>query len=205
MAATPEELLKADLPRSFRGFDENATADLIERAAAALSEALAERDALQAKVAELEQNGASPATAVGGHSRAELEQVGSALLTAHRAAERLLADAKQEADALTEAGTAEVQELARRAEQEIALRRSEAERRIEELQAQETQLLEAIALRCQELATFVRQAFDQLLGGPGHDQTVESALQERVGQVTNGPPAPQWGRVGDPAAPSPGP
>jgi hypothetical protein len=75
MAATPEELLKADLPRSFRGFDENATADLIERAAAALSEALAERDALQVKVAELEQNGASPATAVGGQSRNVAEVV----------------------------------------------------------------------------------------------------------------------------------
>ena len=200
VSLTPDELLDTDLPRSFRGFQVEATADLVERAAAALADALAERDALAAKVKQLEaaQLEARRAERTTGEAGG-LADLGSALLTAHRAAELTIDEARAKATALRDAAEQERRRLLEETHDEIARARANAERRVQELRAEEATLRATLARHREELVAFVRAAIDQLVAdgtlSPSDAEAasrmtgrqLERDLRARVGESINGP------------------
>ena len=186
MDPTPDELLKTHLPHSFRGYEQRATDDLIERAVAALREALAQRDALQAKVKELEGRIASPGRA----DPDDVSQMGSALLTAHRLSEQLLAETREKIAALDEESAVARRALLESSQREIASTRAEAAMRVREARAEETHLRELIDRHRSELTKLVRQALDHLIDSTDRAQPgaprLDAELQERLAQVDNG-------------------
>jgi hypothetical protein len=196
MHPTPDELLKAHLPHSFRGFEESATADLIERAAAALTDALAQRDALQAKIKELEGRVAHP----GRPDPDDVLQVGSALMTAHRLSERLLAETREKIAALDEEAAAQRRALLESSQKEIASTRAEAAARVEEARAKETHLRALIDRHRSELTKLVRQALDHLIANadqaPPGAPRLDAELRERLAQMNNGEVGAQSSELG---------
>jgi cell division septum initiation protein DivIVA len=189
MSMTPEKLRSTELPSRFLGgFDEDATEELLEAAAKALATALAERDALQLKLDELKQ--ASPQAASDG-----AEAIGSALLTAKRVADRVLAEAQDEAVQIKAEADAESERLLHRARSQAQASLARAEQQIAALDAQAETLRTTIAAHRDSLVDFIRSSVDQL-AGPGasaedrrESQQIETALRERLPEATNGTPA----------------
>lgn len=184
MGLTPEEIQETELPRRFRGYDEDATEALLARAAKSLAEALAETASLRA---ELE----------GARSRPEgsenLQSIGDALLTAHRAGEHLIADARAVAERLvTEAGVQRDATL-ERARSDAAHVVADGERRLAAIHLEEERVRALVAAHRSELAAFVRRAIDELAaderGEAAEAEGLAGALQERLPEQLNGAPA----------------
>jgi cell division septum initiation protein DivIVA len=160
---TPPQIRDADLPRSLRGFDIDATRGLLASAAAALASATRERDDLRNRVEQLSEQAARNPT--------DAERLGAVLLTAKRAADDLLAKANQEA-AEIRAGADELRADAERRRDDLFARaRTEADGLVREaavsveLLGQEAdKLRRSISMHRQELVTFLRTALEQLDG-----------------------------------------
>jgi cell division initiation protein len=162
---TPNEIRQRELPRSLRGYSETETRQLIEEAAAAYEAALAELERVRDSASRRESDD---------------EAIVKALLTAERAAEETVAEAKQEAAAiLAEAGataekmTAEAQavrdELAperesivEQAQAEAALIRSTSERQVETLRQEQQRLHASIESMRGQFVELVESALARL-------------------------------------------
>lgn len=183
MGLTPEEIQETELPRRFRGYDEDATEALLARAAKSLADALAEAASLRA---ELEEARSRP------EGSENLQSIGDALLTAHRAGEHLIADARAEAERLlAEAGT-QRDATVERARSDAAHVVADGERRLAALHLEEERVRALVAAHRSELAAFVRRAIDELADERGETAEAEGlagALRERLPEQLNGAPA----------------
>jgi cell division septum initiation protein DivIVA len=126
---TPAQLRNHDLPvHHFGGYAREATDELLQHAAAALetaeSRARAEILRLKADLQDAHQQLSDGA----GRSQYEERAVGEAIVTAHRVAEALRAEAKQEADALLASAHAQAAELLQQAEHRASELRAESAR-----------------------------------------------------------------------------
>ncbi len=164
---TPPQIRDAELPRSLRGFEVDATRALLADAASALSAVTRERDDLRKQVDEL--------GAQASRNPTDAEQLGAVLLTAKRAGDELIAKASEDA--------AEIRAEAERKDVEAEKQRTsllvQAQAEADELVregaataqslAQEAEGLQhSIAVHRQEFVTFLRSALNQL-------ESVESA------------------------------
>jgi cell division septum initiation protein DivIVA len=192
-----------DLPRGMRGFQEDATLELLRKAASAVERLAGERDRLRS---DLE---AARASAEEGQRGADADAIGRALLTAtsmsdqivaqaKEQAERRVAEAEQEAErvlaaARTEAGALERgledarEQLEREAaatrerlEQQLASERSRLEGEVGELQrATETQR-ERLEAERDELLAGAKDAAERMLA----DARAELArLRQEAGEI----------------------
>jgi cell division septum initiation protein DivIVA len=118
-----EELRDPQLPRSVRGYEEEATRRLLELAAGVLDRLVRERDRLLAGAAEAPQDDPDQPNA---------ETIGQALATATALGERIVAEAKERADVLRAEAEAEAAgwlETARRdADAQLVQKRAEIAR-----------------------------------------------------------------------------
>ena len=130
----PERIRDAELPRSFRGYDEAATRALLGRIAAAVESLLAERDELRARL-----------DRAGGASTEDgSESVGNALVAATRAAEEIVAEAEGERERLLEQATAEAREAVAAFRAEVDTLRRESEQLEQEIGAQRARFAELV-------------------------------------------------------------
>jgi cell division initiation protein len=177
---TPHEIRQRELPRSLRGYREAETRQLIEEAAAAYDAALAELERARESASRRESDD---------------EAIVNALLTAERAAEETVAEAKQEAAAIlaearatAEKMTAEAkaardelvpehESMVEQARAEAALIRSATERQVEGLRQEQQRLHASIESMRERFITLVEAALARLerpLDGdvvPGDDPT----------------------------------
>jgi cell division septum initiation protein DivIVA len=173
MAKTPQEIREAELPKALRGFDEDATRQLLGEAAASLTAASRERDDLRRQVEELQKTvSASPS---------EAELIGRVLLTANHVAEDLLEKARAEAASIRRDAEAQRDDLFERAQLQADARVAEANARVEVLRAEDASLQRSISEHRQELVTFLRGALDRLdelhpLAGKTAEQGLDGAL-----------------------------
>ncbi len=158
---TPPQIRDAELPRSLRGYDVDATRELLASVAGALAGVTRERDDLRKQVEGL--------TVEASENPTDAERLGAVLLTAKRAADDLVAKAAGEAEEIragTEQMRAEVEseraELSARARAEADALIREAAAKVESLEREAEELQESIAARRQELVTFLQSALDQL-------------------------------------------
>lgn len=158
---TPPQIRDAELPRSLRGFDVDATRGLLANVAGALAAVTRERDDLRKQVEALSVQASQNPT--------DAERLGAVLLTAKRAGEDLVAKAADEAEEIragAEQMRAEVEteraELAGRARAEADAMVGEAAATVESLKREAEELRHSIAARRQELVTFLQSALDQL-------------------------------------------
>ena len=96
---TPQQIQATDLPRARRGYEQEATRELLANAVASLTAVTKERDDLAKEVASLREQVARVPT--------DADTIAAVLVTAHNAGEELLAKARAEADQLR--GSAERQ------------------------------------------------------------------------------------------------
>jgi cell division septum initiation protein DivIVA len=123
-ASDPARIREAELPKSFRGFDETATRKLLNEVADVVRSLTTERDQLRRQVESLQ--------AAGGTDSQSPEAIGNAILAAERAGEELIAEAKEEAALLLSKSMAEAKRLTDQALTAAA----EATRELDEQRAQ---------------------------------------------------------------------
>jgi cell division septum initiation protein DivIVA len=185
MAITPKQIREIELPTSVRGFDKAATRELLESAARALNDVIAERDDLRRRLDE--KLSEAPAFHDLPHAPAqptpeELSAIGAALLTAQQTAERVIGEAREEAARLQTEAEQKRSEILRAAQADAANQVSGVKQRLEAMTAQEAQLREMLASRRLELGEFIHRAVDRLAQsreGSG-SETLEGVLHERV-------------------------
>ena len=164
---TPPQIRDAELPRSLRGFEVEATRALLADAASALSAVTRERDDLRKQVDEL--------GAQASRNPTDAEQLGAVLLTAKRAGDELIAKASEDAAEIR----AEAEQTRVEAEKQRTSLLVQAQAEADELVregaataqslAQEAEGLQhSIAVHRQEFVTFLRSALNQI-------ESVESA------------------------------
>jgi cell division septum initiation protein DivIVA len=128
-ALTPAQLRNHGLPgHHFGGYDRDATNELLDRAAAALETA---ESRLRAQIVNLQadlEQARKQLSERGGKNEYDEQAVGMALVTAHRVAETLRTEAKQEADALLASAHTRADELLQQAEYRASELRSESAR-----------------------------------------------------------------------------
>lgn len=151
---TPQQIRDADLPKALRGFEEDATRGLLEKAAAALGAAVRERDDLLKQVADLSKQAAENPT--------DAETIGAVLMVAHRAGEDLLAQAADEAAQIEAGAEHQRDELLVQARGQIEALMAEAGAGIQALRDEDADLRRSIATYRQELAQFLRSSLAQL-------------------------------------------
>lgn len=186
MAITPKQIREIELPTSVRGFDKAATRELLESAARALNDVIAERDDLRRRLDEkvsetpafqdLPQAAAQP-------SPDELSAIGAALLTAQQTAERVVGEAREEAARVKSEAEKQRAEILRVAQADAANQVSGVRQRLDAMTAQEAQLKEMLANRRLELGEFIHRAVDRLVQsreGTSGRETLEGVLHERV-------------------------
>lgn len=171
---TPPQIRDAELPRSLRGFDVDATRGLLANVAGALAAVTRERDDLRKQVDALSVQASQNPT--------DAERLGAVLLTAKRAGEDLVAKATDEAAEIradSEQMRAEVEiervELLARVRAEADTMVREAATTVEALKREAEELRQSIAARRQELATFLQSALDQLQEVESERPAVEAA------------------------------
>jgi cell division septum initiation protein DivIVA len=184
--AIVRRLRAPDLPRGMRGFQEEATQDLMRKAAAALERVAGERDKLRT---DLDAARASTGTADGG---ADAEAIGRALLTATSMSDQIVADAKEQAERrlgeaeeearrVLAAAREESEELERglegarerlerelanereRLERQLASERSRLERELDELQRETETRRERLEAERDELLVGAKDAAERML------------------------------------------
>jgi len=193
MAITAKQIREIELPTAVRGYDKKATKELLESAAKALSEAIAERDELRRKldenlkdapvaapVAVAAQSEAAPPVAA--TSQHDLESIGAALLTAQRAGDRLLEEARQQAVQIKSEAEYERHAMLKEAQADVEGQLSGVKQRLEAMTEQEANLRSMISDRRTELTLYVHKAVDHLAtsrptAGP---ETLENVLRDRV-------------------------
>ena len=162
---TPNEIRQRELPRSRRGYSETETRQLIEEAAAAYEAALAELERARESASRRE---------------GDSEVIAKALLTAERAAEETVAEAKQEAAAIladasatAEKMTAEAhakrdelapdhESMVEQARAEVALIRRASEKQVEALRNEEQRLQASIESMRAQFVALVESALVRL-------------------------------------------
>jgi cell division initiation protein len=196
VAVTPDQIRKIELPTAVRGYEKRATRELLESAANALAAAIADRDELKRRLdaRPAEELGVVPAASAPVAAAPEqLNEIGAALLTAHQAGERLVAEARAEAENLREQAQRERQSMLREAQADAANQVAGVKQRLDAMSAQEAQLRALIADRRIELAEYVHRAVDRLAStrpAGSHVDTLENVLQERLdGSTFNEPGA----------------
>ena len=185
---TPDEIRQRELPRSLRGYSQAETRELIEEAAAAYEAALAELERARESASRRE---------------GEAEAIVKALLTAERAAEEMVAEARQEAAAIlaearatAERMTAEAQaardELApaheamvEQAETEAALILSAAERQAEALRDEQQRVHASIESMRGQFVALVETALARLERPLDGEIAFVDDLPARVGNATD--------------------
>jgi cell division septum initiation protein DivIVA len=195
---TPQQIRSAELPRALRGFDEEATRNLLDDAAGALATAIRERDDLQRRVEPLQRRVEElSAGAEAPETPTQAEAIGKVLLTANQLAEELVAKATDEAAAIRrDAETArddllararsEAEELLGQALTEADARAATATRTVEALKEKEEALRRSIAKHHEELVAFLRGAlaqladFEQLNPGASDSAGLDDQLLSRV-------------------------
>jgi cell division septum initiation protein DivIVA len=158
---TPPQIRDAQLPRSLRGFDVDATRELLANVAGALAAVTRERDDLRKQVEGLSVQASQNPT--------DAERLGAVLLMAKRAGDDLVAKATEEA-AEIRAGSqqmraeveAERADLAAQARAEAEAMVSKAAETVDSLEREAEELRHSIAARRQELVTFLQSALHQL-------------------------------------------
>jgi cell division septum initiation protein DivIVA len=128
----PADLRSAELPRALRGYDVEATRNLLEEAANELKAVVLKRDQLAEEVGRLEEQlaaSAHPAVTEGDQERA----IGEALVAATRAAEELRAQAQHQAEEAIAEGHARAREIIAMTERESEAAKAEAERQAQAL------------------------------------------------------------------------
>lgn len=108
----PAKIREAELPKSFRGFDETATRKLLNEVADVVRSLTTEREQLRRQVESLQ--------AAGGTDTQSPEAIGNAILAAERAGEALIAEAKEEAALLLSKAMAEAAEAKRELDEQRA-------------------------------------------------------------------------------------
>jgi cell division septum initiation protein DivIVA len=106
-AAIIRQLREPDLPRGMRGFQEEATQELLRKAGAALERVTSERDRLRS---DLEAARTSTEETPAGRG-ADAEAIGRALLTATSMSDQIVADAKEQAERKVAEADAEAQRV----------------------------------------------------------------------------------------------
>ena len=131
----PSAIRNASLPKSLRGFDENATRKLLGEVAAVVESLTAERENLRRQVETLQAANSYEPTEAALEPAESPEALGSAILAAKRAGEELIAAAQEEANRILAAAAAEAERLAEDArasmndaERELAQDRATLER-----------------------------------------------------------------------------
>lgn len=163
MNITPSQIRKVDLPRSFRGFDENATKKLLGEAAKALEQALTDREVADRQLEEARSAAAAtPPASPAPTPASEAEALGTALLTAQRLGERLLDEAREEAARITSEAEDKAREILGRAELEARNKVGELAGHVEALRRSEKELAAALDARRQFVVRYVRQVGEQL-------------------------------------------
>ena len=151
---TPQQLWDVELPRAWRGFEEEATREILTDAAGALSAVTRERDDLRKEVEQLKQASAE--------ARTDAETIGAVLVTAQGVADDLVARAKEEAAAIRAEAESDRDEAYERARAEAEEKTSEALARIEALRREDAKLRQTISTHRQEFVTFLHSALAQL-------------------------------------------
>jgi cell division septum initiation protein DivIVA len=123
-ASDPAKIRDAELPKSFRGFDETATRKLLNEVADVVRSLTTEREQLRRQVESLQ--------ATGGTDTQSPEAIGNAILAAERAGEELIAEAKEEAALLLSKSMVEAERLT----DEARAATTEAKRELDEQRAQ---------------------------------------------------------------------
>ena len=174
---TPPQIRDAELPRSLRGFDVDATRELLANVAGTLAAVTRERDDLRKQVEALSVQASENPT--------DAERLGAVLLMAKHTGDDLVAKATEEAAEIragSEQMRAEVEreraELAAKARAEADAMVSEAAATVESLGREAEELRRSIAARRQELVAFLQSALQEL-------EDVES-----VGPAVAEPPEP---------------
>ena len=164
---TPPQIRDAELPRSLRGFEVDATRALLADAASALSAVTRERDDLRKQVDEL--------GAQASRNPTDAEQLGAVLLTAKHAGDELIAKASEDAAEIRAEAARQDVEAEKQRTSLLVQAQAEADELVREgaataqSLAQEAEGLQhSIAVHRQEFVTFLRSALDQL-------ESVESA------------------------------
>ena len=164
---TPPQIRDAELPRSLRGFEVEATRALLADAASALSAVTRERDDLRKQVDEL--------GAQASRNPTDAEQLGAVLLTAKRAGDELIAKASEDAAEIRAEAERKDVEAEKQRTSLLVQAQAQADELVREGAATAQSLAEeaeglrhSIAVHRQEFVTFLRSALDQL-------ESVESA------------------------------
>jgi cell division septum initiation protein DivIVA len=138
---SPTAIRNAALPRSLRGFDEQATRRLLGEVAAAVESLTAERDNLRRHVESLQAAPTVPDAAAATSEAESPEALGKAILAAKHAGEELIDTAQQEANRILADAVGEADRLAEQArvskedvERQLAGRRAELDREREDHQ-----------------------------------------------------------------------
>lgn len=195
MPITPAQIRNRELPKSFRGFEESATTELLSEAARALEQALADLHAAEQK---LKQPRPEVAAAPTPEPVSEAETLGAALLNAQRLGERLVNEARDEAARITAQAEAKAGELLAQADAEVRSKVGELAGHVEALRRSERELAATLDGRRQLIVRYVHQVGEQLselariAGSPGTDNRpaeLDRTLQTRVESVTPPPDA----------------
>jgi cell division septum initiation protein DivIVA len=184
--AIVRKLREPDLPRGMRGFQEDATQELLGKAAGAIERVAGERDRLRS---DLEAARASTDEAVRGP---DADAIGRALLTATSMSDQIVAEAKEQAERRREEAEDEAQrvltaardeasELERglegvrerleremasereRLERQLASERSRLERELDELQRETETRRESLEAERDELLAGAKDAAERML------------------------------------------
>jgi cell division septum initiation protein DivIVA len=108
-AGDPEKIRDAELPKSFRGFDETATRKLLNEVADVVRSLTTEREQLRRQVESLQAAGGTDVQSP--EAIESPEAIGNAILAAKRAGEELIAAAKEEAALLLSKSMEEAERL----------------------------------------------------------------------------------------------
>jgi cell division septum initiation protein DivIVA len=177
---SPSAIRNATLPRSLRGFDEDATRRLLGEVAAVVESLIAERDNLRRHVESLQAAPTFPeAAAATSEADESPEALGKAILAAKHAGEELIETAQQEATRILADAAAEADRLAQQArasmedvERELARERAELDReredhrwKVGEWSAKVEAEREEAMTRARSEAEAVLATQEQILGG----------------------------------------
>jgi cell division septum initiation protein DivIVA len=168
-AGDPAKIRDAELPRSFRGFDETATRKLLNEVADVVHSLTTEREQLRRQVESLQ--------AAGGPDIQSPEAIGNAILAAKRAGEELIAEAKEEAALLLSKSMAEAERLTDEARTAAA----EAMRELDDQRAQIAQSREQLERQVVGWEEQVAGERDRLMAEARTEaQAILSASEQRL-------------------------
>lgn len=171
---TPQQLQDPKLPRALRGFDQEATQELLGEAARTLTALISQRDELQKQVEELTKRVAQTPT--------DAETLGAVLLRAKGVGDDLVAKATAEAASIRAQAEVEGAELFLRAQAQAGAIATKAAAALELLRQEDAELRRSISKHREELAALLRVALAQFESGgaanpaPSHPAKLDADL-----------------------------